>query len=60
VKLYGSVQTAEQVAAGILKAIENPRTEVITQRLGRLQILLNSLSPDFADWLVKRRKPQRL
>ena len=56
VKLYGSVQTAEQVAAEILKAIGNPRTEVITQRLGRLQVILNALSPDFADWLVGRYK----
>jgi short-subunit dehydrogenase len=60
VRLYGSVQTAEQVAAEILDAIQNPRTEVITQRLGRLQILLNAISPDLADWIVKRRKPQRL
>jgi short-subunit dehydrogenase len=59
VRLYGSVQTAEQVAAEILNAIQNPRTEVITQRLGRIQILLNSISPDLADWIVKRRKPQR-
>lgn len=56
VKLYGSVQTAEQVAAEILNAIENPRTEVITQRLGRLQLLLNAFSPDLADWLVGRYK----
>jgi NADP-dependent 3-hydroxy acid dehydrogenase YdfG len=56
VKLYGSVQTAEQVAAEILNAIENPRSEVITQRLGRLQLLLNALSPNLADWLVSRYK----
>jgi short-subunit dehydrogenase len=56
VKLYGPVQTADQVANEILKAIENPRTEVITQSLGRLQIILNAVSPDLADWLVKRRK----
>jgi short-subunit dehydrogenase len=56
VKLHGSVQTADQVAAEILKAIENPRTEVITQRLGRLQILLNAFSPDLADWLVAKYK----
>jgi short-subunit dehydrogenase len=56
VRLYGSVQSAEQVAAEILNAIRNPRTEVITQRLGRLQILLNALSPDFADWIVGKYK----
>jgi short-subunit dehydrogenase len=56
VKLYGPVQTAEQVANEILKAIERPRTEVITQSLGRLQIILNAVSPDLADWLVKKRK----
>lgn len=56
VKLYGSVQTADQVAAEILNAIQNPRTEVITQRLGRLQILLNAFSPDLADWLVGKYK----
>ena len=60
VRLYGSVQTAEQVAAEILNAIQHPRTEVITQRFGRLQMLLNATSPDLADWIVKRRKPQRL
>lgn len=56
VRLYGSVQSAEQVAAEILDAIQNPRTEVITQRLGRLQILLNAFSPDLADWLVGKYK----
>jgi NADP-dependent 3-hydroxy acid dehydrogenase YdfG len=56
VKLYGSVQTAEQVAAEILDAIQNPRTEVITQRLGRLQIILNAISPDLADWIVGKYK----
>jgi short-subunit dehydrogenase len=56
VKLYGSVQTAEQVAAEILKAIQNRQTEVITQRLVRLQILLNAFSPDLADWVVSRYK----
>ena len=56
VRLYGSIQTAEQVAAEILKAIENPRSEVITQRLGRLQLLLNAFSPDLADWLVGKYK----
>jgi short-subunit dehydrogenase len=56
VKLYGAVQTAEEVAEAILKAIEKPQTEVITQKLGRLQIVLNAISPDFADWLVKKRK----
>ncbi|HEY7162543.1 MAG TPA: SDR family oxidoreductase [Acidobacteriota bacterium] len=56
VKLYGSVQTADQVAEEILDAIKNPRTEVITQRLGRLQILLNAFSPDLADWMVGKYK----
>jgi short-subunit dehydrogenase len=56
VKLYGSVQTAEQVAEEILDAIKNPRKEVITQRLGRFQILLNAFSPDLADWLVGKYK----
>ena len=60
VKLHGAVQSAEEVANEILKAIEKPRTEVITQPLGRLQIILNAISPDFADWLVRKRKPQRL
>jgi uncharacterized protein len=56
VRLYGSVQSAEQVAEEILNAIQNPRTEVISQRLGRIQILLNAFSPDFADWLVGKYK----
>ena len=45
VKLYGAVQSAEEVADEILNAIEKPRTEVITQRFGRLQILLNAIIP---------------
>jgi short-subunit dehydrogenase len=56
VKLYGAVQSAEEVADEILRAVEKPRTEVITQRFGRLQIILNAISPNFADWLVKKRK----
>jgi len=60
VRLYGPVQKAEQVAEEILDAIEKPRTEVITQRFGRIQILLNAFSPDFADWLVSRTVKRKL
>ncbi len=59
-RLYGAVQSAEQVAAEILNAIEKPRTEVVTQRFGRLQILLNAFSPDFTDWLVSRTVKRKL
>ena len=47
VKLYGAVQSAEEVANEILKAIEKPRTEVITQPLGRLTNITKCYFPRF-------------
>lgn len=52
-RYYGSMKQPEEVARAIIKAIYNPRIEVITQKFGRMQMILNAVSPGLADWLVK-------
>lgn len=54
VRYFGGIKTPDIVARAIANAIEKPAVEVITQRLGRIHILVNALSPSLADWLVMR------
>jgi NAD(P)-dependent dehydrogenase (short-subunit alcohol dehydrogenase family) len=51
-KYYGPVQQPDAVARAIVKAVYNPKIEVITQKYGRIQMILNAVSPGFVDWLV--------
>jgi short-subunit dehydrogenase len=51
---HGAVQSAQDVAAAIIDAIEHPSARVITQEWGRMLLVLNALSPSFTDWLVTR------
>jgi short-subunit dehydrogenase len=53
IRYYGPVQSATKIAEAIVRCIEKPRAEVITQRMGRLQLALQAISPAFVDWLVK-------
>jgi short-subunit dehydrogenase len=55
-KFYGTIQKAEQVADAILNSIGDSKPEIITQKLGRLQLLVQAFSPSLADWLASRRK----
>lgn len=53
-RFYGAVSRPEDTAEAILKAVRNPRIEVITQKFGRLQMILNAVSPGLVDWLVRK------
>ena len=55
-KLYGGVQKPAQVAEAIVDSIGRRDPEVITQKMGRVHILVHAASPSLADWLVSRRK----
>ncbi len=54
VRYFGGIKGVDVVARAVADAIEKPSLEVITQRLGRMHILLNAFSPGLADWLVMR------
>jgi short-subunit dehydrogenase len=60
VRYYGPVQTAEKVAAAVLKVIERPKAEVYTQGYGRAIVILNTLMPGFIDWIVRKRVKRKL
>jgi NADP-dependent 3-hydroxy acid dehydrogenase YdfG len=50
---YGPMQKPDQVAEVIVHAIEKPSSEVLSQKIGRLQLMLHATSPAFTDWLVR-------
>ena len=52
VRYFGGIKSVGIVARAIADGIEKPSVEIITQRFGRIHILLNAFSPAFADWLV--------
>jgi short-subunit dehydrogenase len=54
VRRHGPVQTSEQVAKEIVKAIRNPKAEVMTQSYGRILTIMNSISPGLLDWLISK------
>jgi short-subunit dehydrogenase len=54
VRRHGPVQTSEQVAKEILKAIRRPRAEIMTQSYGRLMTIMNSISPSLLDWVISK------
>lgn len=54
VKHHGPVQTPEQVAQAIVRAIRHPRTEVMTQKVGRAIAIANAVSPSLVDWVVSK------
>jgi hypothetical protein len=55
----GPGQTADQVAAAIVSAIERPRAEVYPFAPAKALVVLNALAPGLADRLIRRfgRKP---
>ena len=50
---YGPMQKPDQVAKVIVHAIEKPSAEVLSQKIGRLQLMLHATSPAFTDWIVR-------
>lgn len=57
---YGSVQTAAQVARVIVDSIGSKKPEILTQKNGRLQLVLQAAAPSLADRLAARRKQKVL
>jgi short-subunit dehydrogenase len=53
IRYYGPIQDAGKIGEAIARCIEKPRAELITQPMGRLQMVLHAISPTFVDWLVK-------
>ena len=54
VRHHGPVQSATQVAAAIVHAVEHPSARVITQKWGRTLLVFNAFSPSLTDWLVNK------
>lgn len=51
-KATGHVQTAEEVAASIVKCIENPKLEVYPYKRSRLLTWVSALSPEIVDRIL--------
>jgi short-subunit dehydrogenase len=50
----GPVQTAERVAAAIVRCARRPRPELIVYPPARLLVILNALAPRLVDWILLR------
>lgn len=55
-KYYGAMQKPQEVAEAVIQSIGRSKPEIITQKHGRIQVILNAAAPALADWLVSRRK----
>ncbi|MGH7378454.1 MAG: SDR family oxidoreductase, partial [Candidatus Methylomirabilales bacterium] len=54
VEPMGPVQTAERVAAAIVRCARRPRPEVLVFPPARLLVILNAIAPRLADSLLLR------
>jgi short-subunit dehydrogenase len=53
-KPMGHVQSAEEVAASIVRCIKNPKAEVYPYRVGRLLVWANAIAPSLVDTVMMR------
>src|SRR5438093_9301661 len=59
-KAMGHIQSAEEVAAGIIRCIKHPRAEVYPYRISRILVWLNAVAPSLVDKIMTRFFRERL
>lgn len=59
-ELYGAKKSPEEVAQAIVNAIGSRKPEVITQSMGRAQLILQAAAPSVADRLAAGRKKKAI
>lgn len=55
-RFYGAIQKPQEVAEIIVNSIGCSKPEVLAQKTGRLQLILQAAAPALADYLAARRK----